>query len=93
MTLPLDLALLDRLPPEVRAVLEAQAFALSAERAHRQHLESEHAALQAHAARTAAEKAVMAAENARMKELLEELEPLIRQLRLARYAPSSEKLV
>ena len=48
--------------------------------------------LQADAARTAAERAVMAAENARMKELLEELEPLIRQLRLARYAPSSEKL-
>jgi transposase len=92
MTFPLDPALLDRLPPEVRAVLEAQAFALSAERAHRQHLESEHAALQACAARTAAEKAVMAAENARMKELLEELEPLIRQLRLARFAPSSEKL-
>ncbi|MBN9890154.1 IS66 family transposase [Salipiger abyssi] len=92
MTPPLDPALLDRLPPEVRAVLEAQAFALSAERAHRQHLESEHAALQACAARTAAEKAVMAAENTRMKELLEDLAPLLRQLRLARFAPSSEKL-
>ena len=34
----------------------------------------------------------MAAENARMKRLLKELEPLIRQLRLARFAPSSEKL-
>jgi transposase len=85
MTLPLDPALLDRLPPEVRAAFEAQGFALSVERAHRQHLESEHAVL-----RTAADQ--MAAENARMKELLEELEPLLKQLRLARFAPKSEKL-
>ena len=88
----LDPALLDRLPPEVRAVLEAQAFALSAERAHRQHLESEQACLQAAAERTAVEMAALAAENTRMKELLEELEPLLKQLRLARFGPKSEKL-
>ena len=45
MSLPLDPALLDRLPPEVRALVEAQAKALEEERAQRAVVEHERAEL------------------------------------------------
>jgi transposase len=73
MSLPLDPALLDRLPPEVRALVEAQAKALEEERAQRAVVEHERAELKDLVARLKA--LVQALREARFAAKSEKLHP------------------
>ena len=73
MSLPLDPALLDRLPPEVRALVEAEAKALEEERAQRGVVEHERAELKDLVARLKA--LVQALREARFAAKSEKLHP------------------